>query len=136
VDTVSRIVPELILYGRVVRPVLGVNLIPNDRQNAALTRRLGVEGALILEVVPRTGAAEAGLRGARLDRRTGRISGDVIQRIDGKEVTSVGDVRGRLGSYRPGDSVTLTVWRGEETRGEPREPLGETSEVEVRLQAP
>ena len=123
VDTVSRIVPELILHGRVIRPVLGVNL--DERLSSAVTRRLGIEGVLIRGVAKGTGAAEAGLEGARIDRR-GRIApGDVIQRIDGKEVGTVGDLLGRLGGYRPGDTVTLTLWRS-----------GETREAQVRLQEP
>ena len=123
VDTVSRIVPELILHGRVIRPVLGVSL--DERLSSAVTRRLGIEGVLIRGVAKGTGAAEAGLEGARIGNR-GRIApGDVIQRIDGKEVGTVGDLLGRLGGYRPGDTVTLTVWRS-----------GETREAQVRLQEP
>jgi S1-C subfamily serine protease len=122
VDTVSRIVPELISHGKVIRPVLGVGL--DDQLSAAVTRRLGVEGVLIRNVAPGGGAAEAGLRGTRRGRRS-IVPGDIIQKIDGKEVGSVGDLLGRLGSYRPGDTVTLTVWRE-----------GETREVQVRLQEP
>jgi len=122
VDTVRRIVPELIEYGRVVRPVFGVYL--DDRLSSYVTGRLGVEGVLIRDVVEGSPAAEAGLQGTRVLR--GRVvPGDVVQAIDGKQVTSVGDVQGRLGSYRPGDVVTLKVWRD-----------GKTREVQVRLQKP
>ncbi len=120
VDTVNRIVPELIRHGKVIRPVLGVYL--DGQLSAAVTRRLGIEGALIRDVSPGGGADEAGLRGTRRGQR-GVIPGDIIQQIDGKEVGSVGDLLGRLGSYRPGDTVTLTVWRD-----------GETRQVSVRLQ--
>jgi S1-C subfamily serine protease len=123
VDTVSRIVPELIAHGRVIRPVLGVNL--DDRLSAYVTRRLGVEGALVRDVFRGTGAAEAGLEGTTVDRRGQVVPGDVVQEIDGKPVKSVGDLLGRLGSYRPGDTVTLTVWRE-----------GKTRKLRVRLQAP
>jgi len=123
VDTVSRIVPELVTHGRVIRPVLGVDL--DDRLSAYVTRRLGVEGALVRGVVRGGGAAEAGLEGTRVDRRGGVIPGDVVQEIDGKPVKSVGDLLGRLGSYRPGDTVTLAVWRD-----------GKTRTVRIRLQAP
>jgi S1-C subfamily serine protease len=123
VDTVNRVVPELILHGRVVRPVLGVALI-DDNLNAQITQNLGVEGALIRQVSPRTGAAAAGLLGVR--ERAGRaVAGDVIQEIDGKPVKSASDLLGRLGSYKPGDVVTLTVWRDDKVR-----------RVQVRLQAP
>ncbi len=123
VDTVSRIVPELIRHGKVIRPVLGVNLDP--RLSSAVTRRLGIEGVLIRGVAGGTGAAEAGLEGARVNPSGRIVPGDVIQEIDGKEVGSVGDLLGRLGGYRPGDTVTLTVWRD-----------GETRKARVRLQEP
>jgi S1-C subfamily serine protease len=123
VDTVSRIVPELIAHGRVIRPVLGVNL--DDRLSAYVTRRLGVEGALVRDVFRGTGAAEAGLKGTSLGRGGQVIPGDVVQDIDGKPVKSVGDLLGRLGSYQPGDTVTLTAWRE-----------GKTRKLRVRLQAP
>jgi S1-C subfamily serine protease len=120
VDTVRRIVPELIAYGRVIRPVLGVGL--DDQLSSYVTRRLGVEGALVRDVYRGTGAAEAGLEATRMQR--GRlVPGDIIQAIDGKEVASVGDLQGRLGSFRPGDVVTLKLWRD-----------GKTREVRVRLQ--
>jgi S1-C subfamily serine protease len=122
-DTVARIVPQLIAHGRVIRPVLGVNL--DDRLSAYVTRRLGVEGALVRDVYRGTGAAEAGLRGTTLGRGGQVIPGDIVQDIDGKPVKSVGDLLGRLGSYKPGDTVTLTVWREDKTRS-----------VRVRLQAP
>jgi S1-C subfamily serine protease len=49
----------------------------------------------------------------------------VVQEIDGKSVKSVSDLLGRLGSYKPGDSVTLTVWRD-----------GSAKKVPVKLRAP
>ncbi len=123
VDTVSRIVPDLIAHGRVIRPVLGVSL--DDRLSSYVTRRLGVEGALVREVFRGTGAAGAGLEGTRIERGGRIVPGDVVQQIDGKAVKSVGDLLGRLGDYRPGDTVALLVWRD-----------GKTRTVRVRLQAP
>ena len=122
VDTVSRIVPQLIAHGRVQRPVLGVGLDPS--LSSMVTRRLEVDGALIREVYAGTGAAEAGLRGTVA--RGGRIiPGDIVQEIDGKVVKSTGDLQGRLTEYKPGDTVTLTVWSD-----------GKTRKVRIRLQAP
>jgi S1-C subfamily serine protease len=123
VDTVSRIVPELIAHGRVVRPVMGVTF--DDRLSVAVTRRLGVEGVLIRDVYEGTGAAAAGLQGTQVDRRGRVIPGDVVQEIDGKPVRSTSDLLGRLGSYKPGDTVTLTAWRD-----------GQARKVQVRLRAP
>ena len=123
VDTVSRIIPELVAHGRVIRPILGVDL--DERLSAYVTRRLGVEGVLVRGVARGGGAAEAGLEGTSADRRGTVVPGDVVQEIDGKPVKSTSDLLGRLGSYRPGDTVTLTVWRD-----------GKTRQVRVRLQAP
>ena len=124
VDTVNRIIPELITHGKVVRPVLGIQLV-DDQVNGYITRRLGVEGALIGVVARGSGAEQAGLQGT-VRNRSGRIvPGDVVQSIDAKPVKSASDLLGRLGSYKPGDIVTLTVWRDDETR-----------KVQVKLQAP
>jgi S1-C subfamily serine protease len=123
VDTVSRVVPELIAHGRVVRPVMGVGF--DDQLSAAVTRRLGVEGVLVREVYEGSAAAAAGLQGTSVDRRGRVIAGDVVQEIDGKSVKSVSDLLGRLGSYKPGDSVTLTVWRD-----------GTQHKLQVKLRAP
>ena len=123
VDTVARIVPELIAHGKVVRPVMGVGF--DDQLSAAVTRRLGVEGVLIREVYEGSAAAAAGLQGTSVDRRGRVIAGDVVQEIDGKPVRSVSDLFGRLGGYKPGDAVTLTVWRD-----------GAAKKVPVKLRAP
>ncbi len=125
VDTVNRIVPELIAHGRVVRPVLGVGLRgrPAERVHHAAARRRG--GSAGREVVPRDRRRAGGPAGHRRDR-AGR---DRPRRRDPGDrrqaVQSVSDLLGRLGSYKPGDTVTLTVWRD----GTPRK-------VQVRLQAP
>jgi S1-C subfamily serine protease len=124
VDTVSRIVPDLIAHGKVVRPVLGI--LPVDGQvNAYITQRLGVEGALIARVFRGTGAAQAGLQATTRDRAGSFVPGDLIQEIDGRPVRSSSDLLGRLGSYKPGDTVTLKLWRN-----------GTRRDVRVRLQAP
>jgi len=84
-----------------------------------------VEGVLIRGVSRGGGAEAAGLEGTTVDGRGSVIPGDVVQEIDGKPVKSVGDLLGRLGSYRPGDTVTLTAWND-----------GKTRKVRLRLQAP
>jgi S1-C subfamily serine protease len=123
VDTVSRIVPELIAHGRVIRPVIGVAF--DDRLSAVVTQRLGVEGVLIRDVYEGTGAAAAGLQPTEVDRRGRVVPGDVIQEIDGKPVRSTSDLLGRLGGYKPGETVTLTVWRD-----------GKARKAQVKLRAP
>ncbi len=120
VDTVNRIVPQLVTHGRVLRPRLGVEM--DDRLSAVVTRRLGVEGVLVRTVTPGSGAAAAGLRETRMEGRR-IVPGDVIQEIDGKPVQTSDELLARLSNYKGGDTVTLQVWRE-----------GQTLKVPVRLQ--
>ena len=124
VDTVNRIVTQLVEHGRVVRPGLGVALA-DDQANAYVARRFEVEGALVWQVFRGGGAAEAGVQPTARDRAGRTVIGDIILEIDGKPVRSRSDVQGRLGSYKPGETVTLTLWRD-----------GKTRTARVRLTAP
>jgi S1-C subfamily serine protease len=114
VDSVNRVVTELIAHGKVPRPRLGIGL--DDRLSALVTRRLGIEGVLLRDVDRGSPAARAGLRGTQRARGGTLVLGDIVQEIDGKKVRTTDDLLGRLGNYRPGDTVTLTVYRDEATR--------------------
>jgi S1-C subfamily serine protease len=122
VDTVNRIVPQLIAHGRVLRPYLGVSL--DDRLSAVVTRRLGVEGVLLRDVEPNSPAASAGLRGTHLGRGSSIVPGDIVQEIEGRKVRTSDDLLGRLGNAKPGDTVTLLILRD-----------GQPLKVIVRLRA-
>ena len=106
-DVVAWVVPELIAYGQIRRPSLGVQLA--DPQ---LERRLGVEGALVLSVEPRSGAAVAGLRPTLRDRFGRVVLGDVIVEMDEDTVRSSSDLVLLLERRSVGDSVDVTVLRG------------------------
>jgi S1-C subfamily serine protease len=108
VDTVNRVVPQLIAHGRVQRPYMGVSL--DNHLSTVVTRRLGVEGVLLRDVDEGSPAAAAGLRGSRLGRGS-VVPGDIIQEIDGRKVRTADELLGRLGNYNPGDVVTLLVSR-------------------------
>jgi S1-C subfamily serine protease len=108
VDTVARVVPELIANGRFVRPTLGVYMAPVE-----WARELGVEGVLVREVVPGSGAARAGLRPLEVER-DGRWRGDVIVAIGGKPIRRPDDILHVLSTYREGDEVQVEVERAGE----------------------
>jgi S1-C subfamily serine protease len=106
VDTVSRLVPQLITRGRAVQAGIGVSLIP-DRYN----RQLGVQGVALADVSADGPARRAGLQGARV-ARSGRVTvGDVIVAVDGKPVKSEDDLRDAFEAAGVGATVTLTVVR-------------------------
>jgi len=107
-DTVNWVVPDLIAYGKVLRPALGVELAP-DRW----TRRYGIDGVLVLDVVPGSGAAEVGLRPTTRDRRGRVILGDIIVAVGGEKVGSSGELRLALEQRQVGDVVEVTVLRDE-----------------------
>ncbi len=107
VDIVNRVVPEIIKFGKVIRPGIGVT-IANER----ITRQLDIEGILIIDVQPRGSAEEAGIRGTR---RAGNdiILGDIIESINNQPVYTYDDLRNEFDKYRLGDEVILGILRGE-----------------------
>ncbi|MDH5675786.1 MAG: trypsin-like peptidase domain-containing protein [Myxococcales bacterium] len=113
VDTVARVVPELIRYGREVRPVLGVELADD-----ALTRRLGLRGVLVGAVLRDSPAAQAGLLGVRRNPESGKLLlGDVIVSLNDTPITSQRDLHRALDTLQPGDEVSLQLLRdGEQLR--------------------
>ncbi len=106
VDTVNRIVPELIKHGKLIRPGLGISLVPD-----ALARRWGINGLIIGRVAKGGSAERAGLRGSR-ETPSGRIElGDIIVAVDGKPVDTVDQLMDVLERHRVGDRVTVEVLR-------------------------
>jgi S1-C subfamily serine protease len=120
VDTVNRVVPQLIAHGKVVRPQLGIQVAPQT-----LLRRAGVKGVLVVEVQPGSPAERAGLRGTYRDEAGELVLGDVIQGLGGREVASLNDLHAALERHEPGETVTLRVLRD-----------GATREVPLTLAAP
>ena len=105
VDTVKRVVPQLIKDGRVRRVGLGVQILP-DHQAA----RWGIEGVIVQKLTPGGPAARAGLRPMQVDRR-GNVYLDVIVGIDDATVKSFDDLYRALDMREPGERVRLRVER-------------------------
>jgi S1-C subfamily serine protease len=109
VDTVNRVVPQIITTGHYAPPSLGVET--DETLSRMIARQLGVQGAAILRVPSGSSGAKAGLRGARGGPRNAIIPGDVIVAIDGEAVDSVARLIARLDDRKVGDTVKLSVWR-------------------------
>jgi S1-C subfamily serine protease len=122
VDTVNRVVPQLIARGKYVRPALGIEV--DEELNQMIARRLGLKGVVVLKVNARSGAQAAGLKAARLGADGSFIPGDIITAVNGKPVESVAQLIGRIDEFKVGDTVKLTVRRE-----------GKDAEVSVTLQA-
>jgi S1-C subfamily serine protease len=124
VDTVNRIIPQLIAQGKVVRPFMGVRI--SDPIGQQITQRMGVPGLLVMVVEAGSPAERAGIQGTRTTPDGSRIiPGDVIQAVNGKAVKNSDELYAALERRKPGDEVTLTLYRNKQTR-----------EVKVKLEAP
>ncbi len=108
VNTVREVVPQLISYGRILRPIMGMELA-SDRWRL----RYGIDGLPVVRVYPGLPAAEAGLRGAWRNARGEIMLGDIIIAIDGKTVNNHDDYLSILESHQPGDQLAVTTLRGE-----------------------
>jgi S1-C subfamily serine protease len=109
VDTINRVVPRLIAYGRYVRPTLGISA--NDDVSRQL---LGAdeEGVLVLGVTPGSPAARAGLRVTEMAANGRVVLGDVIEAIDGRPVPNFAALVSARDALEFGDRVTLALRRG------------------------
>jgi S1-C subfamily serine protease len=123
VDTVNRIVPQLLAQGRVIRPFMGVRV--SDPIGQQITRHLGVPGLLVLIVEPGSPAERAGIKPTEQTPQGGIIPGDVIQAVDGRDVSDTNQLYAALEKRKAGDRIRLKLFRE-----------GRTREVEVPLEAP
>ena len=107
VDTVKYIVETLIRDGRVIRPIIGISYLDSKQ-----ARALGItKGVLVLDVPANSAAAKAGLKGTRRTE-TGLVEiGDVITKIESTTINTEADLFEALESFKPGDTVKITVNR-------------------------
>ena len=110
-DEVNWVVPDIIQYGEVRRPILGINLVAEQH-----TQRLNMEGALILDVVPDSPADKFGLQATEKDLRGNIILGDLITQINNEVISTNADLFLALEKYNPGDTVRVGYIRKDEVK--------------------
>lgn len=104
INKVKTIIEEVIEKGNYSTVELGISGLSVEDYQARLGVDLGLDkGAIILEVVEGSSAEKAGL-----------VQGDIILKIDNKEIESVDTIRKSLYDYRPGDKANLLVMRNNE----------------------
>jgi S1-C subfamily serine protease len=110
INIAKRIVPQLISNGEVRRPKLGVT----TRAVESLSNQVQLpvsSGALIINVLPDSGAARAGLRGI-VQTEDGEVEiGDIIVGIDGQKVSNNDDLYRALDKHQVGDTVNVEIYR-------------------------
>jgi putative serine protease PepD len=116
VNTVRRVVNDLIRDGRVIRPWMGVEGYEITEDLASALNLPVTSGILVAKVHPRSSADNAGIRGATqiaiLYNERIMIGGDIITHLESKPITSMDDLRLALEGRKPGQSVKLTIYRG------------------------
>ena len=103
IDTINRVVPRLISTGTVPTPGIGI-----VSANPAVAAELGVNGLIVLRVLPDSPAAAAGLQG--VDQNSGTV-GDIITAVNGQSVNTVAALSADLEAVGIGNEATLTVVR-------------------------
>lgn len=106
VDEVNWVVPELIKYGYVKRPTIGVALM-----NQYQAQQVGLKGAVVGQVVSNGPADKAGLRGFSRSSNGNFELGDVITGLGDDVVNSFDDLILALEKYKVGDKVNLAFIR-------------------------
>ncbi|KAM0938117.1 putative peptidase Do [Dioscorea sansibarensis] len=108
VDTVNGIVDQLVRFGKVTRPVLGIKFAPDQS-----VEQLGVSGVLVLDAPADGPAGKAGLQPTKRDAYGRLILGDIITSVNGKKVTNGSDLYRILDQCKVGDKVIVEVLRGD-----------------------
>jgi len=106
VDIVNMVVPDLIQYGKVKRPTLGVDLATPQ-----MAARNGIKGALVLGVAEKSAAEKAGVQPSYRDQYGRILLGDVIVGLNEDKIENNGQLLLALEKYKAGESVELMVLR-------------------------
>ena len=116
VNTIRRVVPQLLQFGEIRRASLGIELFWKAENGLGIAR-----------VDPGGPAYEAGLRGLSIERKVVRVAGrlyetrgidrsssDRVMEIEGQSISTTDDLQDVLDQYKPGQQVNVTVLRGDQ----------------------
>jgi S1-C subfamily serine protease len=117
INTAKSVLDDFAKYGRVRRPSLDVVTLaigPDIAEQIGLASDYGI---LIERVLPGGAAEKAGLRGGTQRMYDGNtpvmLGGDLIVAVDGNAIQTPQDLTAALNSHRAGDTVSVTVYRGQ-----------------------
>jgi S1-C subfamily serine protease len=114
INTAKSLLPQLEKGGTVRGAYLGLTSLTIDGSLSALNLPVKA-GALVESVEPGTSAAKAGIRGGSVSTTTENgqvaVGGDIIVKIDGKQVTSSEDLASDIEEKQPGNKITIVLLR-------------------------
>lgn len=104
VSLVQKVMDDLLEYGKVQRGLLGITIDNNNAEIAEILKTNHITGVFVISVQPNSAADEAGMR-----------KGDIILKVQGREVKNVSELQEMVARNRPGDPVKVTFARGSAT---------------------
>jgi serine protease Do len=124
IDLARKVADDLMRYGKVRRPALGITLKDVRPEDAEVFRLPRIAGVVVNDLTPGASAArEAGIR-----------QGDVIVGVDGASVERTGQLQRMVATHQPGETITLDIIRAGDRR-QVRVRLGEApADPEQRAQ--
>jgi S1-C subfamily serine protease len=115
------IVPQLIQHGKVIRPGLGIGIVPDNMKKRIIGEGKGI---IVSYVDDKGSAAKAGIKGMTQDQFGRTYLGDIILNVDGQDVNTQDDIYQILDKHRIGDEI-MVKYRRE----------GKTLAAKIKLQA-
>ncbi len=116
INTAKAVLADLIRYGKVKRPSLGIVSYAIGPDLASQMGLVADSGVLIQRVLPGGAAERAGLHGGNEQAYVGNqpimIGGDLIVAIDGQQVTDPEDISAMMDKHQAGDTVSVAIVRG------------------------
>lgn len=109
VDTVNRVVPQIIRNGKYDLPSLGIRM--DDALNQRLTAALDVRGIVVMRSSSASTVPAPGLKETTFGKNGSIKLGDVITAVGGKPVATISQLLARLDDYKVGDRAKVTVLR-------------------------
>jgi S1-C subfamily serine protease len=116
INTAKAVLADLTRYGRVKRPLLGID---SYAIGPDLAEQMGLavdSGILVQKVIPGGAAERAGLHGGNQQAYVGNtpilLGGDLIVALDGKPVTDPQDINVIMEKHQAGDAISVTFYRG------------------------
>jgi S1-C subfamily serine protease len=114
-NTVRTVVGQILRTGHAQHPFLGIEPQPITRALRRILHLPVANGMLVAKVEPGSGAARVGLKGGSTQvtvaGETYVVGGDVIAGVDGESVSSLARLRDLVAGKKPGDTMTLVVYR-------------------------
>jgi S1-C subfamily serine protease len=107
-DTIKVIVPQLITHGKLIRPGLGIGIVPDSMKRRIINEERGI---VVSYVDEKGSAAKAGIKGMKQDQYGRTYLGDIILSVDGQDVNNLDDIYQVLDKHKIGDEVMVKYRR-------------------------